>query len=387
VRILKKLVTVSVGAVTATALAMAPAMADPVNAHLHRVTPKAFDAVGVGSDTIESVLDQLSVAYNSAHKVHNSTHPWIYSWDATPPSDPLNLTSKIVPKAGCAKILRPDGSSAGISALAATPKDSNKKFNCFDFARSSRGRASTDPAKHKGGILFVALAKDAVTISTNKTSNAPANLTKKQLNEIYNCSVPAVGSHPANNWADLGGSAGTILPVLPQTGSGTRSFFLTAIGVATPGSCVNSTPEENEGVNKVFKGANAKNVVFPFSVGKYIAQKFHSAACGKKPTKTQNAFGCNQIGNLVLRKVNGTAPTKGTGAGTVINASFAPAFQRIVYDVVPYATATKDHIPARLERFFASSHAKTKGWFCGTQARKILINYGFLPTVECGIGS
>ena len=62
---------------------------------------------------------------------------------------------------------------------------------------------------------------------------------------------------------------------------------------------------------------------------------------------------------------------------------------RIVYDVVPYATGTKDHIPSRLERFFASSTIKKSphGWFCGSTARKILVNYGFLPTVECGLGS
>jgi ABC-type phosphate transport system substrate-binding protein len=385
VRILKSLVAVAAVAATASALAMAPAMADPVNTHLAKVTPKAFDVVGVGSDTIESVLDQLSVSYNAAHKTHNATHPYIYSWDATPINQPNNLTSTIVPKAGCAKILRPDGSSAGIAALTTTPKDSNKKYNCFDFARSSRARTATDPSKAKGGILFVALAKDAVTYSTNKATNAPGSLTTKQLLGIYSCTI--------TTWSQVGvtGTAGAakILPVLPQTGSGTRSFFLSAIGGASfaPGPCVNSTPEENEGIAPVFKGANAKNVIFPFSVGKYIAQKFHSAACGKKPKKGQNSFGCDQIGNLVLRKIGGKAPTTGTGTGTVINANFTAAFQRIVYDVVPYSTSTRDHIPSRLERYFASSRAKTKGYFCGTAARKILVNYGFLPTVECGIGS
>ena len=109
-RIFRSLVAVAAVAATTTALAVAPAMADPVNHHLKRVTPKAFDIVGVGSDTIEFLLDQLSVDYNAAHETHNATHPWIYSWDATPPNDPTNLTSMIAPKAGCAKIARPDGS-------------------------------------------------------------------------------------------------------------------------------------------------------------------------------------------------------------------------------------------------------------------------------------
>jgi ABC-type phosphate transport system substrate-binding protein len=385
VRILKSLVAVTAVAATASALAMAPAMADPVNSHLAKVTPRAFDVVGVGSDTIESVLDQLSVSYNAAHsKTHNAAHPWIYSWDAVPPSDPLNLTSKIVPKSGCASILRPDGSGAGITALDTTPKDSNKVNNCFDFARSSRGRAASDPGKTANGILFVALAKDAVTFSTNKGSNAPTNLSAKQLQGIYNCSL--------TKWSQVGvkGTAGnaTIVPVLPQTGSGTRAFFLGAINLTGPGNCVNSTPEENEGVNAVFKGANAKNVIFPFSVGKYIAQKFHSAACGKKPGKGQNSFGCDQIGNLILRSIGGKAPTIGgtKGKPVTINPGFAQLFQRLVYDVVPFSTSTSNHIPSRLQRFFAPAGAKTPGYFCGAAARKILINYGFLPTLECGIG-
>lgn len=86
----------------------------------------------------------------------------------------------------------------------------------------------------------------------------------------------------------------------------------------------------------MFKGANAPNVVFPFSVGKYLAQQWHSAKCGKKPTKKQNAFGCDQIGNLVLRNINGRHPVSGTGAGSIINSNFVPAFQRIVYDVVQH---------------------------------------------------
>jgi ABC-type phosphate transport system substrate-binding protein len=389
VRIFRSLVAVAAVAATTTALAVAPAMADPVNHHLKRVTPKAFDIVGVGSDTIEFLLDQLSVDYNTAHKTHNATHPWIYSWDATPPSDPTNLTSMIAPKAGCAKIARPDGSSAGIAAMAASPRDANPKYKCFNFARSSRSRSSTDPAKGPGGIEFVTLAKDAVTYSTAATTNAPGNLTTAQLAAIYTCT--------ATRWNQVGGtSTATINPILPQTSSGTRSFFLTEIGggtAVTPGNCVNSVlPEENEGVASIFK-TNSANIIFPFSIGKYIAQKFHSAACKKancsgfpacKPKKGQNAFGCDEIGHLVLRSINGTKPTTGSGVNTVINSLFTPNFQRFVFDVVPWTAATSNHIPGNEERFFASSRSPRPGWFCRKTAKKTLIDYGFLPTPLCG---
>jgi hypothetical protein len=54
VRILRSLVAVAAVAATTTALAVAPAMADPVNKHLKRVTPKAFDIVGVGPTPLSS---------------------------------------------------------------------------------------------------------------------------------------------------------------------------------------------------------------------------------------------------------------------------------------------------------------------------------------------
>jgi ABC-type phosphate transport system substrate-binding protein len=378
-------------AATATALAVAPAMADPTH-HGHRVVPKAFDVVGVGSDTIQSVLDQLSVDYNASHPTHNVSHPWIYSWDAVPPSNPTNLTSHILPKSGCSRVLRPDGSSAGIAAMAASPSTRNHKFKCFNFARSSRSRATTDPAKGPGGIEFVTLAKDAVTYSTAAATNAPANLTTARLKAIYTCT--------ARRWNQVGGtSAATINPILPQTSSGTLKFFLTAIGggtPVTPGNCVNPTnPEENEGVAAVFK-TNSRNIIFPYSIGKYIAQKFHSATCTKAdctgfpachPKKGQNAFGCNAVGHLVLRSINGTKPTSGSGRHAVINAGFTPTFQRFVFDVVPYSTSTSNHIPANEQQFFAPARGRHPGWFCGPKGRKILINYGFLPTPLCGTTS
>ena len=398
-RIHRSLVAGAALAVVTTALAMVPAvaptaMADPINSSGKAVVPKSFDVVGVGSDTIEDVLDQLSLAYNSSHKTHNKTHPFIYSWNATPPSNPTDITSTIVPKAGCKRVARPDGSSAGIAALASSPSVHGQK--CFNFARSSRARGATDPVLGKGGIAFVTLGEDAVSFSTSNTSNAPNNLSTAQLKQIYTCTVPAKNGHPKNDWADLGGKPGHIDAVLPQLSSGTRSFFLTTLGggtAITPGSCVDKTrPEENEGIAPVFK-RHPLNVIFPFSIGKYLAQKFHSAAClhsgctGNpqcKPSKTQNRFGCDEVGNMRLRMIDGTNPTVGTGAGQTINSKFSKNFLRFVFDVVPFATNTPDHIPANLEPFFASSHAKVKGFFCGSSAATILKNYGFLPVASCG---
>ncbi|HEX9032252.1 MAG TPA: substrate-binding domain-containing protein [Streptosporangiaceae bacterium] len=357
---------------SAVTLIAGPALADPVNGSGSPVTPKETDVVSVGSDTSEYLVDQLAFDYNKSH----STGPRLYSWDAVNPV--TGLTDNIKTKFGCTAIVRPNGATAGLTAFYANAKTSDGKHYCIDYVRSARGRSSTDPAKGPGGVTFVALAKDAISYAANATTNAPHNLTTAQLNAIYTCTATA--------WNQVGGtSTDTIQAFLPQTGSGLRTSFLKAIGVATPGSCVNSSVQQNEGTDPQFKG-NADALV-PYSVAKYISQRYHSAKCGVKPTATQNRFGCDEHGAFILNSVNGTKPTTGTGTGTTINPLFSAKFINAIYDVVRWAQ-TRDNIPAYLEPFFASAFATTRGWICSnTTARQDLINYGFLPTPFCGTGS
>src|SRR5262249_35861362 len=147
-------------------------------------------------------------------------------------------------------------------------------------------------------------------------------------------------------------------PFLPQSGSGTLSFFEAAIGVTTPGPCVsngNNLLEENEGVNPVLNNPGA---IFPYSVGDWIAQVFHSAkckvancggvpstgtACVKTPNKDQ--FWCDVHGTETLGQIGGVAPTIGSGAKTTINPAFPSTFDRTLFNVVPFDPATTDHIP------------------------------------------
>jgi ABC-type phosphate transport system substrate-binding protein len=372
-RMFRTLVAAAAAAAAAVALTAPAALADPVTGAGKAVVPKAYDVVGVGADTSQSLFDQLSVDYNAAHKTHNKTHPWIYSWDATNPKTQA-VGDLIATKSGCKKIARPNGASAGITTLASNIKDPKSTTHfCVDFARSARNRSATDPSKGKGGVLFVALNQDAVTYATQQTSNAPTNLTTADLTAIYSCSV--------TNWSKFkGGKSGTIKAYLPPSGSGLRTFFLGVIGVTTPGGCVNSTPEQNEGTNKLLHSANA---IFPYSVADYLAQRYHSAACGKKPTKSQNEFGCDQRGTLKLNSINGFKPTVGKGAKQTINPNFSKDFVHTISDVVRYSTTTKDHIPAYLEPFFGR-----KGYFCSSATAKAAsIAYGFLSSPLCGLGS
>ncbi|MBV9856490.1 MAG: substrate-binding domain-containing protein [Streptosporangiaceae bacterium] len=373
-RLRKTAAGVAVAAAAMVAAAV-PAFADPVGNNGKPVVPRSYDIVSVGANTDENLFNQLSVSYNSTHKAHNPQNPYIYTWNATPPGSTGTGPSQIVPKAGCTKITRPNGSGAGISALDNNQLDGKTGHFCIDLARSSSGRSPKDPQFGPGGIAFVALAKDAVTYATrDKASggtNAPASLTTAQLTSIYLCKV--------TNWKQVGGKNGAIEPFLPQTGSGTRTFFLKAINVTAPGTCVNNALEENQGLSSQLNSANA---IFIYSAGDYVAQVFHSAKCGKKPAAGQNAYGCDQHGVLGLDSINGTRPTVGTGANTTINPAFSAKFVRLLYDVVRFNTAANP-IPGYEQKFFGRT-----GYLCTSPtAVKAIKNYGFLTTPLCGVAS
>jgi ABC-type phosphate transport system substrate-binding protein len=409
-RLIKSLVAVGAVAATASALAIAPAMADPVNSHFKSVVPAPFDVVGVGAGTDQYLFDQLSVDYNStveSRKPHSPSNPAIYSWDATPPNNPLDEDSVITAKGGCAKEARPNGSNAGIEALASSGTVTYKgvKYPCDDFARSSRARKSSDPTFGPGGVAFVALAIDAVTYATTDNSNVPANLDLTQLQEIYGCDIPAAHGFPANTWGALLGSkakdpSGSPDPVDPQSGSGTLSFWMeTALDLPSDAqptcsseyenSVSNPTkvPEENEGIDGGFlitvdgKKVPNPNLLFPFSVGSYVAQEYHSKVCGKPAKKGENNFGCDETGVLFLRSIEGIAPTVVKDGVGSINPKFDPTFIRTLYDVVPWYKSSTDISP-RLARFFGP-----KGWFCLASHQSVIEDYGFLPDPACGTAS
>jgi ABC-type phosphate transport system substrate-binding protein len=405
-RIIKTLVAAAAAAATVVALS-ATALAEPINPHTHKtVTPNAWDIVGVGSQTISYVSDQLSYNYDSKIKHDTTKTPYLYDWDAVPTTNPLDTTQQVRLKAGC-KNTRPDGSSAGITALETygSVKYKGVTYPCVNFARSSRGRNSTtspvDPACAKGGICFVYLGGDVVTYATTANSNAPSDLTTAQLKAIFGCTVKAAHGDPANTWGALLGSKAKkgsakqkIDPLVPQNGSGTLKFFMeTALGLPTDtepscGTLAGVTqlrfqPEENEGISVVFKLKNGKpnpNVLYPFSIGSYVSQEAHSAAVGKSPKKGQNMFGRDETGVLVIRAINGLQPTvKVKGVPTINTKWNGTVFHRYVYDVVPFSSAKGnfDGIPPNLVKIFGP-----KGYECGQHA--VLEDYGFEVTPLCG---
>ena len=352
--------------------------------------PPENSAVGLGAQTQQSLVDQFSGDYNAT--LSSSTQTRLYNWDAINPVTGA-IGDTITVKQNCASFPRPDGSSAGITQLAKFQQTSDKNFFCDNFANSARTRGASDPPDSTGGVTFVNLAGDAVTWAAQQTTDAPATLTPQQLTEIYTCSV--------TNWDQVGGKNAPIQPFLPQSGAGTLTFWLSAIGVTTPGPCVsndNNTLEENEGVNPVLKTPEA---IWIYSVGDWIAQKFHSTACTNSgctsnppctPKAGKDEFGCDVHGTIVLKKINGVAPTTGKNEGTKINPAFDSTFDRTLFEVVPFDPSTADHIPGsesgapggvNLEKIFGAS-----GWACTSATAKLDIkNYGFESIGSCGATS
>ena len=236
------LLSVAVAGVIATAVAT-PAAADPI--------PQPRDVVGVGSDTSEFVMNYLAdgaTLGGALNPGYNSTaNARLVSFDATG-------STTVVLKAGSAAVTRPNGSGAGKAVLYGASNNVN-----VNYARSSSGPST---AENSASLWHVPFAVDGLKLATASTSNAPASITPAQMVGIYNGSI--------TNWNQIGGSSGTIVPMIPQSGSGTRSFFIAQlkaangnVDVVLAGS-VQSVQEHDSAPI----AANA-NAVAPFSTARF----------------------------------------------------------------------------------------------------------------------
>jgi len=137
-------------------------------------------------------------------------------------------------------------------------------------------------------------------------------------------------------------------------------------------------------------------VIFPYSVGKYVAQRYHSAKCLNssctpngsgvvcRPIAGQNLFGCDTHGTMVLNEINGQRPDDPVPARQHHE---EPRYQSRLYRDVPAdhfrgGGFRPGHHPAYLKPYFGPS-----GWTCtNATAKKDLQHYGFLvlPATLCG---
>lgn len=241
---------VAATSLAATALAVAaPAQADP------SFVPDADDIVGVGSDTTMHALSYLAdghsgvAGYNAGSPAQRLATFDARTFDTT---GTQTNSANVTLRAGSAPIVRPNGSGGGKSLLYGAGNNPD-----VSFARSSSGNNANETAANLQAFPF---AKDTLAVATAQTSNAPASLAPEQIVQIFEGTV--------TNWNQVGGSAGIIKPLAPQTSSGTGDFFKKELdkikgSTVTYGPSVTFVQEHDDSPVK-----SDPNAIAPFSVGR-----------------------------------------------------------------------------------------------------------------------
>jgi ABC-type phosphate transport system substrate-binding protein len=320
-------------------------------AHADPVFVNAYN--GVGSDTIQYVVDALSGApvngkfYTPVSFTSGGATKVLSSWDAVPPgfvgspAQPTPSPNTITTKIGGSAFDRPNGSGQGQAALshaidAANPTwESNNNTatsSCvsvkgqIDFARSSAGVNKSAPTGTQ--LTFVPFARDAVSYAYIDSTGALANLSDVQLQQIYSGSLTTLGGV-------------TLHPYLPQSGSGTRSFFEGAIGVTdgVAGVTVGTNIVEENSADSLQSAPQGS--IVPFSSASWVAQN-NGVAPNQSVIGITAGVKFGQIDDT--QSISGRTGTDnnqpaftGSGSSLVPNPNFYndPFFGRDTYLVVP----------------------------------------------------
>ncbi|MFC4506879.1 MULTISPECIES: Ig-like domain repeat protein [Streptomyces] len=343
-------------AVVAGGMALAsPAYADPTPAGTFR------QLVGVGSDTTQDVLNALAgdtvngTSYAST-AVKSASGAGIASYDAIG-------SATIQTRSGGPSFTRPNGSGPGRTALSssltgdkAVATDSATIKGQVDFARSSGG-----PSTSGNALTYIPFARDAVGVAVR--GPGLDTLTVAQLFDIYK----------SGGVRTLNGQ--TLHPVLPQSGSGTRKFFLNAIGL-TEGTVDTTLPTVQE--NQANAALTEDGALAPFSVGSWIAQNN-----GIAPDYSSTAVSAGaHLASLQL-----PGDTGATSPVTTVNGKLTPVagyyenatFGRDVYNVVPSRTidTTSVFFDKDIYDVFVTSGSHEAA-LASDNAENVIAKFGFL---------
>ena len=284
----KLLAVASVCGLVVTVLGASSAQADPTGAPTYRLL------AGVGSDVTGPVMDALS------NEITINGQKVIGSYDATG-------SATVQTQAGTNCVInRPNGSNPGRAALLASLANND---GCLQFARSSSlNTAATGGAQ----LAYIPFALDGVTYAVTDDSIVPRELTLAQLQAIYTCNPTYVGTGP--NYS--------IVPMLPQPGSGTRSFWETEMGITDAQVLANDYPCITDlSGGQVIEQDNGEvlgeNNLIPFPISSWDAEEAQTIG--------------DVRGDSVLGVINGIA-------SQAINANFPVT--REVYNVIPVSAET-----------------------------------------------
>ena len=242
---------------------------------------------------------------------------------------------------------RPNGSGDGVKALSRAidggtftskstlcPDNTARVItNQVDIARSSSG-GTTNAA---GELIYYPFGRDAIAYAYHKDSTATGitTLTAATLKSLFECSVRSLGGV-------------TITPIIPQSGSGTRSDFLTKIGsdetglktVSETGGCVEEGQEHDGTSLTSFKRADGTtatpgaNSIMPMSVSRWVAMNTGATV--------------SKIGDALIAGVADVpaAPVTGSTTSMAPNQSYYndSTWGRDTYLVVEYARVDPNNV-------------------------------------------
>jgi ABC-type phosphate transport system substrate-binding protein len=398
------------------AIAIGMAFAAAGGIAIAQTTPAVADPtvtlVAVGSDTVQDVYNQFALdaggnllgSYNATNPVTNAVHEII-----TPVDGFAGVNCSFA---------RPDGSSEGVAnlRLAINPASTNASAavapvagqGCVDIARSSSGPGTLQ--SDTGTIVYVPFALDAVgdvtgpasctsttcpsftadvinattgavttqTVTPSATAITTANdFTLTDLETLYDdCDTVTEGGvtyWPLGSSETKPAGAQQIDLYIPQSGSGTRSFWASTLGfnATTPPACdfdviqngplagENALVEENDGTAY----ATDPDALGPFSIAQWISQR--------------NGHDDRRHG-VVENNIGGVSPfSNGNSSTGALNSSFP--ITRDVYSVVSYARVTTTTDPL----YGLLNSANGAGAFLCSDASQIL-SYGFALLSTCG---
>jgi hypothetical protein len=382
--------TLKLGLIAATAVsAMLPLLA--TQSAYADYAPSKGDVVGVGSDTLQDMMDFLADgdAYGDTgyNQIGNANK--LVSFDATPDFNarlaygvdggqasqttctpgtgstvgtanatgtntgvPCVLNPTIVLRAGTQAVQRPNGSGAGFSALVQDIIAGNNggSKEVINFSRASATQTTTASLPAQGttpgsyqGIDQLSLATDTLPMLTDSTTNAVA-LSAAQLDAIYTANT---GSCLTWNNPQIGGSStDTIIPIIPQVGSGTRKTFLQDIGdtALTVGTCT-VVGEEND-PTAIAQQTSPADAIEPISQGRLdlflgesntfapegIGGYFLDPSCAYLSGSSSCGTGTVSAGTFITNSVNPPVKTlTGTPGGSLGGALFDPSRTLYIY--------------------------------------------------------
>ncbi|MGH3754772.1 MAG: hypothetical protein ACRDRP_19150 [Pseudonocardiaceae bacterium] len=309
------------------------ALADPTPAGQTRLL------AGMGSDTTEDVMNVLSEVPPNGSEV-------IASYNASGSPNPVRTKAPIN---GDCLLNRAVGSTNGVRALrderAAAAAANPQRRPCLDFARSSAN--TSQAAEFNGtGLTYIPFASDQVSIVTRFDGLLAPNFTPAQLSAIFRCTAAGTIANPP-----------TIVPLLPQAGSGTVNFFLSSIGIteAQVGTCVGRAdltvnPPTPLLENKGNRMTDPRNIM-PHSAAQFFAQYYDVIADEKDRAE--------------IKRVNNIVPTSPTFP-----------FQREVFNVIP--TNEINNAP------YSTTFVGGASAVCSSPGEVTRLGFGLLPAGRCG---